>query len=378
MHRLVSNAVLILLLPLIVSAQDLDNLQIHGFATQGFLFSSQNNYLTMKSSSGSVQWTEGAVNVSDAVNDKLRVGIQLHMYHVGEFGGPNILVDWASGDYQFNDRLGFRFGKIKTPAGLFNDSQDVDSLFLWVLLPQSIYPVDNRDYQLAELGGEVYGRLDLHERWARIHYGAHVGNSTLDANGGYVEQLAQVGMSFPDPPSGKVYGGDLRWISPKISLAVGASAISDALDGTGPQGTLHMPGALTQAYSVQWDHGRLHLAAEYWRTPFYLVLNTPLGNVIRLTDARAWYPMARYELTKKLEFGTYYSHYINKAADTSQSENYSKDWVLSGRYNFNPYFYGKLEGHFLHGTGLGYYMASNPNGLKPNTSMLAARVGFTF
>src|SRR5690242_14062744 len=72
-------------------AQDLENIQIHGFATQGILFSSQNNYLTMKSSSGSLRWTEGAVSVNDAVSDKLRVGIQLHMYQIGTFGGPNVV-----------------------------------------------------------------------------------------------------------------------------------------------------------------------------------------------------------------------------------------------------------------------------------------------
>ena len=44
-------------------AQDLAGIEIHGFVTQGFLFSSNNNYLTMKSSDGSVQWTDGAVSV---------------------------------------------------------------------------------------------------------------------------------------------------------------------------------------------------------------------------------------------------------------------------------------------------------------------------
>jgi hypothetical protein len=40
-----------------LAGQDLGNLQIHGFATQGFLYSSANNYLTMPSSHGSLQWT---------------------------------------------------------------------------------------------------------------------------------------------------------------------------------------------------------------------------------------------------------------------------------------------------------------------------------
>src|SRR5271168_5256558 len=88
-------------------AQDAANIEIHGFVTQGFLFSSKNNYLTTQSSSGSLQWTDGAVSVSDSLSDKLRVGIQLHMYQLGQLGGPNIEVDWASGDYRVNDYFGF-------------------------------------------------------------------------------------------------------------------------------------------------------------------------------------------------------------------------------------------------------------------------------
>jgi hypothetical protein len=52
--------------------------------------------------------------------------------------------------------------------------------------------------------------------------------------------------------------------------------------------------------------------------------------------------------------------------------------VVSGRYDFNSYFYGKIEGHFLHGNGLGFYESTNPNGLKPNSNMLAAKIGFSF
>jgi hypothetical protein len=95
-------------------------------------------------------------------------------------------------------------------------------------------------------------------------------------------------------------------------------------------------------------------------------------------DSRAWYAMGSYEVTKKLQVGTYYSHYVNQAADASLPQNYSKDWVISERYNFNQYLYGRLEGHFLHGTGLGYYANTNPKGLDPNSNMLAARVGFAF
>jgi hypothetical protein len=359
-------------------AQDLENIQIHGFATQGFLFSSNNNYLGMQSSAGSLRWTEGAVSVTDSVTDNLRVGIQLHAYQMGQFGGPNILVDWASGDYKVNDHLGFRAGKVKLPLGLYTDSQDVDSLFLWTLLPQAMYPDDNRDFDLAALGGELYGSLGVGKRGGRVQYRGYVGENNLDANGGYVQQLAQYGLTFPTPPSGNIFGGDVRWATPWRGLTVGSSAQSQALDGTGPQGAMHMPPALMLAQYAEWTRGRLHLAAEYCRSPLYPVLTIGSVTVPVPIDQRAWYPMADYRVTRKLQVGTYYSHYINKAADTSQPTNYSKDWVISGRYDFNQYFYGKVEGHFLHGTGLGYYATVNPDGLKPNSNMLAARIGFTF
>jgi hypothetical protein len=47
--------ILLYLCALPLQAQDLENVQIHGFVTQGFLFSSSNNYLSMTSRSGSAQ-----------------------------------------------------------------------------------------------------------------------------------------------------------------------------------------------------------------------------------------------------------------------------------------------------------------------------------
>ena len=361
-----------------VAGQDLENLQLHGFATQGFLYTSNNNYLTMKSSSGSLQWTEGAVSFTDAITDKLRIGVQLHMYQMGQFGGPNIVVDWASGDYKVNDYLGFRVGKIKTPLGLYTDSQDVDALFLWVTLPQAMYPNDNRDYDLSERGGEVYGGVRLGERAGTVRYRGHLGSSVLDADGGYVQQLSQIGLTFPSPPSGKAYGGDINWVTPWHGVTVGTSVLADTLDAAGPQGSMHLPASLTSAYYAQWNFAKLHLAAEYWRTPIHLQVMFGPQVFPMPIDQRAWYPMASYEITKRLQLGGYYSHYVNKASDTALTENHSKDWVVSGRYNFNANFYGKVEGHFLRGTALGYYASVNPDGLKPNTNMLAARIGFSF
>jgi hypothetical protein len=359
-------------------AQDLAGIEIHGFATQGFLFSSHNNFLSMKSSSGSLQWTDGAVNVSDSLGENLRIGIQLHMYQLGQFGGPNIQVDWASGDYRVNDYLGFRAGKVKTPLGLFNDSQDVDTVFLWILLPQGAYPIDNKSFFLAHLGGEVYGDLALGSRAGKLRYRGYAGYNALDLNGGYVQQLADAGLGFTAAPGGKTYGGDVRWESPLRGLTLGSSASVQAVEGTAPAGSINVLPYLTNAEYAEFQKGKFYLAGEYRRTPVNPILTIGQAVIPFSLDQRAWFAMGSYRLLKKFQVGSYYSHYVNKAMDTSQPANYSKDWAVSGRYDFNSYFYGKLEGHFLHGTGLGYYGSTNPNGLKPNSNMLAVKIGFSF
>lgn len=361
-----------------LQAQSLAEVEIHGFVTQGFLFSSNNNYLTMQSSDGSLQWTDGAVSFSDSLTDNLRVGIQLHMYQLGELGGPNLQIDWASGDYRFNDHFGVRAGKVKTVLGLFNDSQDVDAVFLWTLLPQCSYPVDNESFFLAHVGGEVYGDLSLGKRAGKLEYHAHAGRVSLDLNGGFVKQVAQYGLVFPTSPGGKTYGGDLRWESPWRGLTIGSSADLEALDGTAPGGGMHVAPFLISAQYAQFTKGKFYFAGEYDRTPASAVLTIGPAVIPVPQDLRSWYAMGSYRFLKRFQVGSYYSHFVNKALDGSLPANYSKDWVVSGRYDFNAYFYGKIEGHFLRGTGLGYYASTNPNGLQPNSNILAAKIGFSF
>jgi hypothetical protein len=359
-------------------AQDTEGIQIHGFATQGFLFSSANNYLTMKSSDGSLAWTDGAVSVIDSATPSLRIGIQLHMYQLGELGGPNLQVDWASGDYKINDHLGFRGGKVKTVLGLFNDSQDVDAIHLWILLPQSMYPTDNKSFLLSHLGGEVYGGIGLGRHAGTVQYRSYAGQSNLDLNGGYLKTAADFGLVFTSAPGGKIFGGDLRWAAPLRGFTIGSGVHSQAEDGTAPAGSEHIARFTTTTEYAQFERGKFYFASEYRREPLTVVLTIGPAVIPLAYDQRAWYVMGRYRVTKRFQLGSYYSHYVNTKLNAALAESYSKDWVVSGRWNFNSYFYAKLEGHFLRGTALGYFLSTNPGGLKPNSNMLAAKIGFSF
>ena len=95
------------------SLEDL-NIQIHGYVTQGFVYTTQNNWNSMATSNGSPGWTEGVFNVTAQPAPKLRVGAQMRYFLMGNFGNA-ITLDWASGDYKVNEKFGLRFGKVKTP-----------------------------------------------------------------------------------------------------------------------------------------------------------------------------------------------------------------------------------------------------------------------
>jgi hypothetical protein len=263
---------------------------------------------------------------------------------------------------------------------LFNDSQDVDAVFLWTLLPQSIYPIDNKSFFLSHLGGEVYGNLALGSRAGTLQYNGYAGQNSLDLNGGYVKLLADGGLVFTTAPGGKTYGGDLRWEAPLTGLTLGSSADVQAIDGTATSGViLHVAPYLTSAQYAQFKRGKFYFAGEYRRMPFTaMAIAGPVVLASVPVDAHSWFAMGSYRLRKKIDVGSYYSHYVNKALGVTPLTNYSKGWVVSGRYDFNSYFYGKIEGHFLHGTALGYYPSTNANGLRPNSNMLAAKIGFSF
>ena len=149
--------------------------QVHGFASQGFGFSNHNNYLTMNTSDGSAAMTVFGANVSTQLTDKLRVGIQVFDQNLGELGNWKPEVDWAMADYQFTGWFGLRGGKVKTVLGLYNDTQDMEFLHTWALMPQALYPMDVRGDTIAHVGclredpHQKVGQLQLHRLGWKAH-----------------------------------------------------------------------------------------------------------------------------------------------------------------------------------------------------------------
>jgi len=205
--------------------------------------------------------------------------------------GPTFRSTGHRGATNSTIAFGFRAGKVKTPLGLFNDSQDVDSIFLWILLPQSCYPVDNKSFYLSHVGGEVYGNLALGRRGGELQYRGYAGQVYLDLTGGYLKESADHGLVFTSAPGGKVYGGDLRWQAPLKGLTLGSSALVQAVDGKGPVGTDHVSPYFVSAEYAQFEKGKFYFAGEYRRSPLSVILTIGPAVIPIPLDNRSWFAM---------------------------------------------------------------------------------------
>jgi hypothetical protein len=94
-------------------------------------------------------------------------------------------------------------------------------------------------------------------------------------------------------------------------------------------------------------------------------------------DTRGWYGMASYKITDKLTAGVYDSQFFNRGAALGPGR-FSKDWALSGRYDFSQYLYAKVEQHFIDGTSIVYDTANNTGGLQPDTRLTILKLGVAF
>ena len=359
------------------------NVQIHGYATQGFLYTTQNNIFTTNSSSGSADWTDSVLNVSAQPQEKLRFTVQARYFLLGNYGNA-VTIDYALGDYKVNDKLGFRFGKVKTPWGLFNEIQDVDPAYLWALLPESIYPIDSRSSYLSHYGGVVYGTLAPEARFGRFEYRAWAGEGSYNAGDGYFIDQAEAGFGMPNGIKGPIYGGALHWRTPIAGLMAGVSALkattwnaSYTADNGATTGTTALRANTQPNYFATYERGKLMLATEYERNWGDQLVQLPSAPDSSLrNDDRGWYAMASYQLTSKLTVGVYESQNSDHQAAPG-TDRYSKEWVFSGRYDFTPYLYVKSEEHLIRGTGLAFDAAMNPE-LQPSSNLTALKLGLAF
>ncbi|BBO71564.1 hypothetical protein DSCA_54940 [Desulfosarcina alkanivorans] len=419
-------------------AAEVMGVDIHGFISQGYLSTSDNNFVT-GTEDGTFEFNEFGINFGKELTDKLHVGMQLFSRDLGDFGDNEVTLDWAYGDYRWRDWLGIRVGKIKAPHGLYNESRDVDMVRTWVFLPQSVYPEIERDAALSLMGAGLYGNVDL--GWfGGISYQAMVGTQNIDADESLAQSLMGINtidtsVTAEDIDVDKKYAFSLTYDTPLDGLRIGGTfqyaemdlfSTIDAGAGEGlwsfmpvPYGGYYDTELKSENYvaSVEYTWENLVLVAEYtWSNREVSIASTytyPAGPVdtffgpFDLTDfngsgapfdnkSEGWYVGATYRFTDWFELGGYYSEYYpdrddrdGSAAAASafapldpQYRAYNKDFCLTTRFDINEYWAIKLEGHQFEGVALlplaENVDANNNHTFEEDWQMFAAKVTFSF
>jgi hypothetical protein len=367
-------------------------IDVHGSLQQGFNVTDENNFLTMDTKGGSGAMTDAAINVTSSLTPKLRVGAQAYVRNIGQLGNGHLEVDWAYGDFKFTQAIGVRGGKIKTVLGLYTDTQDMEFLYTWALLPQGTYPLDLRAVTIARVGGDVYGQARLGKAGS-LAYTGYYGILQDDAQGGYRYGLQDSGINFRSGVESKGGGLDVRWTAPVNGLMAGYSFNQTRLDAKLVYKPVGSPVAVNfssvtspwRRQSVYGDYqvSRVHVSSEWRRDLQYSVVTPKIFNTSPIQSA-SWFAAASYRAHKRLEVGSYYSHYhYNTALAASLANNHIYDKVVSGRVDLTSFWHVKVEGHFIDGYGSttfahGFYRRDNPAGFKPTTNMLVLRTGVNF
>ena len=342
----------------------LAELQIHGFISQGFLLTSANDYLA-HSSEGSFEFTEIGLNFTLPATDRLTLGLQIFSHDLGPVGDYRATLDWYSLDYHWRDWLGIRAGRVKLPFGLYNDSSDIDAARTSVLLPQSIYPAQNRDFLLAQTGGEVYGYRDLGAAGG-LDYRLYGGTIFLDVKQQPGSPFTVVDLNVPF-----VAGGRMLWVPPIEGLRLGGSLQFLRLEthllpaSSSSSVAVNVPVMLWVA-SVEYTVRDLLFAAEYSRWRVRAQSSNPAMFPESLTFSERGYALTSYRVNSWLQAGAYYSVLFPNTNQRGGFAGRQLDAALTLRFDVNAYWLVKVEGHYMHGTA---GLSPSLNGNRPLSSL---------
>jgi len=391
-----------LALPAVVGAVEINGLSIHGFISQGYLKSDENNYLA-ETKDGTFEFNETAINFSLSPIENLRLGMQFMSRDLGPTRNNDVYMDWGYADYRFADAFGIRVGKVKVPIGLYNQTRDVDFLRTFIWQPQGVYDEGMRDVKDSYEGGSVYGDFGIGSL-GDVEYEFAGGTANLDINTPYFVKIA----SSLDPSGGGSTGSgtymkvnwslvpSVRWNTPIEGLRLGTSCLFSDLD----MGSNYTFGTIavrvnaattinySPIYSVEYVWNNLKLAAEYRQLNGDIDISfngTTYAEVE--VKSEAYYGLVSYQFFDWLELGTYYSVYYAdrddrdgsglEAGGTPDYFAWQKDWAVAAKFNLNESITLKLETHFIDGAAQ-LYASENPDGIKDNMVLYAVKCSYNF
>ena len=346
---------------------DAKSIQIHGFASQAYTLTNQNNFFGESTGNGSFETTELGINTSWRIFPEVQLSGQLLWRKVGNIGDDKIQLDYGLIDYRFfsneQHHHGLRLGRIKNPLGLYNDTRDVAFTRPGVILPQSIYFERTRDLALSSDGGELYGEL----RFATNTLGwelmvAQPRTSDVDT------EVALLGADRPGHLKGDPsIIGRLTYDhnGGRIRLALSSARLNlEYQPGLGDASGAGVIRFTPTVLSGQFNSEHWSITTEYARRDFLFGDNINyIPAMLKTITGESYYLQSEYRLTEKWELMARYDvAYQNvddemgqkfetlTAGTTPAHSLFSKDWTAGVRWNPSPAWMVRAEQHWVNGT----------------------------
>ena len=337
--------------------------EIHAFASQGFILTTGNDYIAPDTKNGSFQLTEVGINFTKAVADRFRFGLQAFAQNLGLGGNMNLRADWFYLDYLWSDWLGLRAGRLKIPFGLYNEINDIDSARVPILLPQSVYPLQSRNFLFAQTGLELYGFARSRAAGA-LDYRLYLGTVFIDP-----AILTPIGSTVQLQLNVRyVAGGRVFWETPIEGLRVGASLLAVHLDVTAFSGGMSFPiknQSLLGVGSAEYVAHNLAVTAEYSLWHAHQDSMIASSNFSRTSERS--YAMLSYRAARWFQPAVYYALFFPDVSQRQGGSLYRQDDVsLTLRFDLTPHWIVKAEGHYMDGAaGLGAPLTISPAPASP-------------
>lgn len=376
------------------------NIEIHGFLSQGFMQSRQNNVFA-DTLDGTFQFNEFGLNFSTDLSSRLRTGLQFFSRDLGDFDNNIIKLDWAYADFRWKDWLGFRAGRIKSPSGLHMETVDLDMLRTFIFLPQSLYNDSMRDINIAVNGFGLYGYISP-GGLGDLAYQLQYGETSIATDGTmalYMESEADARLVHAE--SHPMLKAHIEWMPPVEGLRLtGTFTTMDiALRYTVTEQT---DWALESGLPVGWEfphimdnmimftggfefvRERMTFSSEY---EYFETKVRQSAGYVGLYRSAGYYASLAYRFTDWFELATYYSVYYDDLDDRDGSElesmglpkylAWQKDWTVTTRFDVSEYWLIKGEIHFIDGTAL-LLNQHNPEGTERDAVLFAIKATYSF
>lgn len=351
------------------------DLQIHGFASQGYITTSDNDVFGNSDNGGSFGLTEAGLNVSVRPLPKLQLSAQVLSRRAGKGNSGMPRLDYAILDYQLYsydaNQYGIRIGRLKNPFGFYNETRDVAHTRPSILLPQSIYFDRTRNLGLSGDSVQLYGETAI-------------GNlGTFSTQFGVwwpivSDRDTEVSLIAPGPSghlkreASYIGRGIFETNDKRLRLGISGIWLNTSYD---PQGAIDpiRAGALqfTPIYfSAQYNAERWSITSEYALRHFKY--GHTFGDTMLLNKAdffgESYYVQGEYRFTPKWEAFIRYDVLYTDRSDRSGKDfaaemlaqhkleivphsRFAKDITVGLRWNVTPEFMLRAEYHRVNGTG---------------------------